>query len=141
MFVLKELPSEEMMAAYAGRFETMDLGATRDALQMLRSATVLLKKLENLFRKHELSQTRFLILIILEREGGELSGSEVLKRLDVSRPVMTKTLQGLARSGYVEITGHPEDKRALQVKLVKAGGEKLAEVLPDYFRIIREHMK
>ncbi|MBO6526635.1 MarR family transcriptional regulator [Erythrobacter sp.] len=135
MFLLKELPSDAIMSAYASRYPEMDKPATRRALETLQHASFLLRDLEQLFSRHGLSQTRFLILIVLEREGGRLTGPEIRERIDISRPVLTTTLKGLKREGYIGIGAVEGDARALEAVLLDAGRAKLAELLPEYFSI------
>lgn len=138
MFLLKELPSDEMMSAYARRYREMDKAATRRALETLQSASFLLRDLEQLFSRHGLSQTRFLILIVLEREGGRLTGREIRDRIDISRPVLTTTLKGLKRQGYIGLDAVETDARAVEAVLLEAGRAKLAELLPEYFTLVSQ---
>lgn len=136
MFLLKELPSDDIMSAYARRYPEMDQPAAKRALQTLQSASFLLRDLEQLFSRHGLSQTRFLILIVLEREGGRLTGREIRERIDISRPVLTTTLKGLKREAYVGLEEVEKDARALEAVLLDAGRAKLHELLPEYFTLI-----
>lgn len=128
------------MSVYARRYPQMDKDQTRKALHMLQTASYLMRDLEKLFASHGLSQTRFLILIVLEREGGALTGAQVRELIDISRPVLTRTLQGLKREGFVAIDPSQEDARAHDVRLTAEGAKKLAEVLPEYFALIRNFM-
>ena len=138
MFLLKELPSDEIMSAYARRYREMDKAATRRALEMLQSASFLLRDLEKLFSQHGLSQTRFLILIVLEREGGRLTGRQIRDRIDISRPVLTTTLKGLKREGCIGLDEVEQDARAVEAVLLEAGRAKLAALLPAYFTLVSQ---
>ncbi|MGB0429837.1 MAG: MarR family transcriptional regulator, partial [Bacteroidia bacterium] len=64
-FFLKDLPTERMIQSYANKIVELSPNKTREALQMLRNASILMRKLERYFAKYELSQTQFLVLIIL----------------------------------------------------------------------------
>lgn len=138
MFLLKELPSDEIMSAYARRYREMDKAATRRALEMLQSASFLLRDLEKLFSQHGLSQTRFLILIVLEREGGRLTGRQIRDRIDISRPVLTTTLKGLKREGCIGLDEVEQDARAVEAVLLEAGRAKLTALLPAYFTLVSQ---
>ena len=138
MFLLKELPSDEIMSAYARRYREMDKAATRQALEMLQSASFLLRDLEKLFSQHGLSQTRFLILIVLEREGDRLTGRQIRDRIDISRPVLTTTLKGLKREGCIGLDEVEKDARAVEAVLLEAGRAKLAALLPAYFTLVSQ---
>jgi DNA-binding MarR family transcriptional regulator len=142
MFFLKELPTHQMLETYHERFPEMKVEMVESALLLLRRASLLLRDLEAYFARHGLSQLRYLILIILDREPGSdgLMTSEVAERLDVSRPVMTRTLQLLAKDEFLEIDKHSKDGRARLVRLTKKGREKLYAVLPGYYQVIEKFM-
>jgi DNA-binding MarR family transcriptional regulator len=142
MFFLKELPSRRMLEAYAARFPEMDVDTVEDALQLLRRASVLLRELERYFAERGLSQTRFLILVVLDREPGRdwLQAKEIAERLDVSRPTVTDTLKAMVREGW--LTGGPQqsDGRAKAFALTDSGRSRLYELLPGYYRTIQAVM-
>lgn len=142
MFFLKELPSREVLEAYAKDFPDMDVDAIDDALSMMRRASLLIRRLESYFAVHDLSQLRFLTLIVIDREPDRdgLMASEIADRLDVSRPVTTRTLQGLAQAGLIKISDDEGDRRARCVRLTRKGKAKLSAVLPGYYREINAFM-
>jgi DNA-binding MarR family transcriptional regulator len=140
MFLLKELPTRQMLEAYQKSFPNMNLDAVQTALQMLRRASLLLRELEAYFAKHDLSQSRFLILVVLDREP-EKSGlmvSEVAARLDISRPVMARTLKVLLEDGLLNFEQHDVDGRAKLIRLTSKGRQTLRKVLPGYYQAIEE---
>lgn len=142
MFFLKELPSRQMVDGYADRFANVEVDKVLNALQLMRSASLLIRELEAFFARHDLSQLRFLTMILIDREPERdcLAASEIADRLDVSRPVVTRTLQSLEKSGLVEISENATDARSRNVGLTSAGQNKLSEVLPDYFAILHHAM-
>jgi len=143
MFFLKELPSRDVLEAYAEEFPDMDVDAVDDALTMMRRASLLIRRLESYFAIHDLSQLRFLTLIVVDREAERdgLMASEIADRLDVSRPVTTRTLQGLAQAGLIKIGDNDEDRRARCVRLTRKGKAKLSATLPGYYREINSFMR
>ena len=138
MFFLKELPSRQMVDGYANRFAGVDAGRVLDALQMMRDGSLLIRELEAYFARHHLSQLRFLTMIIIDREPERdcLAASEIADRLDISRPVVTRTLRGLEKAGLIAISENANDARSRNVALTLAGKDKLREVLPEYFAIL-----
>ena len=68
MFFLKELPTNNMLERYKGLFPSENLTHTKEALSMLRRASLLMRNLEAYFASHGLSQLKFLILIVIHRE-------------------------------------------------------------------------
>lgn len=138
MFFLKELPSRQMVDGYADQFADVDVDRVLDALRLMRRASLLIRELEAYFARHDLSQLRFLMMILIGREPERncLAASEIAERLDVSRPVVTRTLQGLERAGLIAISENSEDARSRNVTLTLSGKAKLDEVLPGYFAIL-----
>ena len=142
MFFLKELPTRAMLQSYSDRYAGMDAGAVAEALRLLRRASLLMRALEAYFTAHTLSQTRFLILIVIDREPGQggLMGSEIADRLDISRPVVTETVKAMTRAGLLGSAPVPGDGRAKRITLTPAGRAVLADLLPGYFALIADFM-
>lgn len=138
MFFLKDLPGKHMVEGYAARFDKVDPDTILGALELMRSASLLIRELEAYFAEHDLSQLRFLSLVLIDREPDRtsLTASEIAERLDVSRPVVTRTLKNLERSELVTITGNALDARSRQVSLTRLGSGRLEAVLPGYFAIL-----
>lgn len=138
MFFLKELPSRLMVQGYADRFEGVDPDKVLGSPRMMRAGSLLIRELEAYFAEHDLSQLRFLTMILIDREPARdnLRASEIAERLDVSRPVVTRTLQGLERAGLVALSDDPDDARSRKVALTPAAQDKLSAVLPGYFAIL-----
>lgn len=142
MFFLKELPTRAMLEDYHQRFPQMHIDAVDSALRLLRRASVLMRELDAYFAAHGLSQLRFLILMVLDRERARdsLMASEMAERLDVSRPVMTRTLQTLEKDGLLRMNADSQDGRARLISLTAAGRQTLAGALPGYYSVIETFM-
>ncbi len=142
MFFLKELPTRQMLEVYKKRFPDMKMDTVESALRLLRQASLLLRILDAYFTKHDLSQLRFLILVVLDREIDRdwLMASEVAARLDVSRPVMARTLKTLSDDKLLDFDEHDTDGRAKLIRLTSKGRWTLHEVLPGYYREIEQFM-
>ncbi|MFP4097873.1 MAG: MarR family winged helix-turn-helix transcriptional regulator [Alphaproteobacteria bacterium] len=142
MFFLKELPSEKIMQRYARRFPEMDIDKTREALHMMRNASLLMRDLENYFRKYHFSMTRFLILIVLDREH-ELETftiSDLVSRLDISKPVITTTAKRLEQDKMIQFDKNESDARYKKIRITKKGRDTISKIMPGYYKIINEHM-
>lgn len=142
MFFLKELPTGQMLEAYQKRFPAMKIDMVESALSLLRQASLLMRILDAYFAKHNLSQLRFLILVVLDREIDRdgLMVSEIAARLDVSRPVMARTLKTLSDDELLYLNEHDADGRAKLVQLTQKGRRTLNEALPGYYREIEQFM-
>lgn len=143
MFFLKELPTRQVLERYHAAFPAMQVETIDRALRMLRTASLLLRELEAYFATHQLSQARFLVLVVLDREEdrGGLRISEVAERIDVARPVMTRTLQSLAAGGLVRFREDETDARSRRVLLTAKGKRRLHDMLPGYYATIDAFMK
>lgn len=141
MFFLKELPTRQILERYHERFPNMKVDMVESALLLMRQASLLLRKLDEYFSKHDFSQLRFLIAVIIDREQErQLTASDILKKLDVSKPVMTRTLKTLENSGMIAFSEHERDKRAKLIQLTTKGKGKLQAILPGYYKTIEEFM-
>jgi len=79
-----------------------------------------------------MEMARFKILGIAEIVG-PLPISEIGKRLFISRPYMTRLIDGLIAEGLIERHVDEKDRRVINVHITDAGKE--------YFRESREHLK
>ncbi|MCJ2035028.1 MarR family winged helix-turn-helix transcriptional regulator [Methylobacterium sp. J-068] len=142
MFFLKELPTRRMLQNYGERYPSMNAQAVTEALRLLRRASLLMRELEAYFSVHKLSQTRFLVMIVIDREPERngLLASEIADRLDISRPVVTETVKALMRADLLSSVPATEDGRAKRITLTPTGQAVLAGLLPGYFAIIANFM-
>jgi len=143
MFFLKELPTKQMIQGYAKQHPMKSVDSVENALLMMRQASLLVRQLEAYFSNYDTSQLRFLILIVIDREPerDSLLVSEISERIDVSRPVMTRTVQNLVNEKLVIMETDSSDGRAKQVSLTGKGRKFLETILPGYFGVIGEFME
>ncbi len=141
MFFLAELPTRDMIDGYAGRHAPGQGQAIEDTLLLLRRASALIRQLDTYFAGHGFSQLRFLTLIVIDREPVRdwLSFSEVASRLDVSRPVVSRTVRSLVEDGFLTERPDADDKRSRRLSLTRKASGKLDALLPGYFEIIAAH--
>jgi len=140
MFFLKELPTRQMLERYSERFAEMDIEKTGKALVLLRSASVLMRRIDRYFEQLGLSQSKMLIMILLDREPDKptLTMKELSDRLDISQPVLTRTLCSLVDKNYVETMVNDKDGREKLNRLTKKGRTRLYEILPGYYQILKD---
>lgn len=139
MFFLKILPDEASITRFTGCADQS--AKVSRSLQRMRSASLLIRQVDRYFSAYELSQLKFLILIVIERdpERTSLRASEIASRLDVSKPVLHRTIQALIADGLLGAEKDPQDRRAEQLALTDTGRAKLATVLPGYFDLTARH--
>ncbi len=132
-----------MVDGYAEQMADIDPVVVADALLMMRQASVLVRRLETYFAAHQLSQLRFLIMMVIDREVDRhsLTAVEIAERLDVSKPVLARAIGKLVDDGLVESAVDAVDGRAKQITLSRAGKRRLKSILPNYFRELALYMQ
>lgn len=142
MFFLKELPTKQMIESYAIKHPMKSVSSVETALLMMRRGSLLVRKIEAYFSSYDTSQLRFLILIVIDREPEKKSlfVNEISERIDVSRPVITRTLQRLRDDKLITMKNDNSDGRSKQVSLTVKGRKFLKEILPGYYTVICDFM-
>lgn len=110
---------------------------------MMRNASVLVRRIDQYFAANGLSQLRFLIMIVIDREIDRdwLTQAEIAEKLDVSKPVMTRTVQTLLKAGLLSVEADKEDRRIKRLSLTSDGQASLFDLLPGYFDTITSFME
>lgn len=143
MFLLRELPSYESIREHAARFS--DQGADPHAIELwlvlLRTASDVLAEFEAFLAEHNLSQGRFIVMMLLSKcVGSPVNASELAERSGMTRAAMTGVIDALEQEGLVTRTRSARDRRAWLVSITDKGRARLDEILPDHFRGIAERM-
>jgi DNA-binding MarR family transcriptional regulator len=141
MLQLHDLPSTQVLEKFAARYPDADISAISTFLLLLRVATDLSVALDTCLSKHGLLQGRWWVLILLMREESlTATPSSLAEKAGVSRATMTGLIDGLEQVGLVKRIFDKEDRRSVQIQLTLAGQTKLDEVMPDYYRRLRQCM-
>lgn len=134
MFLLRDLPRNETLAEQSKRYPNIEPAGIDALLVMLRVASDVLAAIESYLAQHGLSQGRFTVLMILNRDPSRgMNPSDLARRAGVTRATMTGLLDGLENDDLVERRRHPIDRRMLTVHLTERGRMQLDGMLPDYF--------
>ncbi|MEP4196504.1 MAG: MarR family transcriptional regulator [Aliishimia sp.] len=143
MFSLKELPTRMMIDGYVSQTGVGDVDTVARALSVMREASQLQRLLDAYFSSLNLSQLKFHILIVIDREPDmdSLRQSEINQRLDISKPVLHRTVGALLKDGLLVRRDDPEDSRAHRLALTDEGKTILAAILPGYFETISVFME
>lgn len=141
MLQLRDLPTPEILDKFAQRYPEADVSAVAAFLHLLRVATDLSSALDSCLSQHGLLQGRWWVLILLMRESDGMSAPSTLaEKAGVSRATMTGLLDSLERDGLVERIFDAADRRRVSIRLTPSGQAKLDEVMPDYYRRLRQLM-
>jgi DNA-binding MarR family transcriptional regulator len=143
MFFLKELPTDSMVEEYVSKTGVGNSETISKALSMMREASQLIRLVDAYFSSHNLSQLKFLILVVIDREPDieSLRQSEINRRLDVSKPVLNRSVSSLLETGLLKRIEDKEDFRAYKLALTEKGKKTLNKIMPEYFKIISKFMR
>jgi len=141
MFYLKDLPTNHTLKEFAKRYPDLDPSALETCVVLLRTGSDLLTAFETILGKHDLSQGRFLTLIVMNREPYQAINPSILaEKVGVKPATMTGLLDGLERKGLIKRLAHSEDRRKVSIRLTNTGRQILDEMLPDYYSRIAKLM-
>jgi len=141
MLELRDLPDTHILEKFADRYPDADIEQVMQFLTFLHVATDISHGLDRYLGSHALLQGRWWVLILLMREDdGCSSPSKLAEKAGVSRATMTGLIDGLERDKLVSRMVSKTDRRQTLVKLTTEGQAKLDEVMPDYYRRLKQMM-
>jgi DNA-binding MarR family transcriptional regulator len=142
MFYLRDLPKYEAIRQRAAKYPELDARALEAFLVLLRVASDVLSALEAFLSSHGMSQGKFTILMLLNRDPDVgVSPSDLADRSGVTRATITGLLDGLEREKLVSREDDTGDRRKAVVRMTTRGRKMLEAMLPDYYRKVSELMK
>jgi DNA-binding MarR family transcriptional regulator len=141
MFLLRDLPKYESIRQQSERYPQIDPRAVEAFLVLWRTATDTLSAFERFLGKHGMSQGKFTVLMILNRNPEQgVNPSELADRAGVTRATMTGLLEGLEREKLISRQGDRVDRRRAVVRLTAAARTMLDGMLPDYYNQLHHLM-
>jgi DNA-binding MarR family transcriptional regulator len=137
MFFLRDLPKYDAIRTRAARYPEVDPAAIESFLTLLRVGSDVLAAFEKYLAKHHISQGRFTVLMVLNRnpEVG-LNPSDLAAKCGVTRATMTGLLDSLERKRLIRRESDQADRRTVLVRLNDKGIDLLEGMLHDYYRRI-----
>ncbi len=136
--LLKDLPRYECLLEAAKEFPDLDPSACEAFLHLLRTGDESARVVEANLARHNITQGRFGVLMILvNRCAGDtstLGPAELADAAGVSRATMTGLIDTLERDGLVTREPDTVDRRMMLVRLTAKGRSLLEEILPDHFK-------
>src|SRR3954471_14970551 len=141
MFYLRDLPKYEALRQRAARYPEIDPRAFEAFLVLLRVGSDVLDALEAFLTSRGMSQGKFTILMLLNRDpDAGVSPSELAHRSGVTRATITGLLDGLSREKLVSREDDTGDRRKAGVRLTARGRKTIDGIVPDYYRHVAELM-
>jgi DNA-binding MarR family transcriptional regulator len=95
--------------------------ATEAAMNLVRTADLLVKRISDLVQPFGLSPSSALALSIIADAEVPLPPNEIAERLIISRATITGLLDSLERRGYVRRMPHSSDRRMLLIEPTESG--------------------
>jgi len=134
MLLPRELPRYENIREQSQRYPQIDPRSVEAFLVLLRTATDTIDACDTYLARHGISQGRFTVMMVLNRQPTEgLSPSELADKCGVTRATMTGLIDGLEREQYVRREEIASDRRRTLVYLTPAARTFLDGFLPDFF--------
>lgn len=98
-----------------------DLDGIRLCFQTLSLAAGIDRDCAALLAPHGLSEGRFVLLFLLDSAPDGLAPNALAERAGVTRATITGLLDGLEREGLIARHAEASDRRALRIRLTRAG--------------------
>jgi DNA-binding MarR family transcriptional regulator len=137
MLMLKDLPKYECLLEGAKRYPDLDPTSCESFLTLMRVASDVLEAFGQFLASYQLSQGRFTVLMLLNRNPEQPANpADLAERSGVTRATMTGLIDGLERDGFVKREPDLNDRRMMVVRLTEKARGFLDTMLPDYFRRI-----
>lgn len=138
MFEIIDLPDSTTIAKLAQRYPMLEIPALEIWLILMRVSGDCQNDLDQFLARHNLSQRKFFVLILLMRNPTGLNVSQLAAGTGVSCATMTGVVDGLLNAKLVTREADEQDRRAFVVAITSTGQELLDRVLPrHYHRVSR----
>jgi MarR family transcriptional regulator, negative regulator of the multidrug operon emrRAB len=122
---------------FAERYPGASPKATEAAMNIVRTADLLVKRIGELVQPFGLSPSSGLALGILADAGAPLPPNQIADRLIISRATVTGLLDSLEKRGYVRRLPHATDRRMLLIELTDTG----RQVAHEFRLLVHQHQK
>jgi DNA-binding MarR family transcriptional regulator len=131
-----EVGAFRVSSNYAERHPDADVSATELAINVMYTAELLGRRLEQVLRPYGLTRGSHNVLQILGGATEPLTPGEVTARLTVTTATVTGLLDTLEARRLARRRPHPTDRRSVLVEISEEGRRLLDELVPEL--IVRE---
>jgi len=122
---------------FTDRYPGASPKATETAMNIVRTADLIIKNIADLVEPFGLSPSSGLALGILADAEAPLPPNQIAERLIISRATVTGLLDSLEKRGYVRRLPHASDRRMLLIELTDTG----RQVAQDFRQLVHQHEK
>ncbi len=142
LLMLKDVPRYECLLEAAERYPTLNPSASEAFLHLLRTGDAVFAAEGAYLGAHDISQGRFMVLMLLNRcDGHQSTPAELADEAGVTRATMTGLVDTLEKDGLVTRKNDSADRRAVLVQLTRSGRKLLDKMLPGYFASVTKMMQ
>lgn len=134
MFEILDLPDSTTISKLAQRYPVLEIPALEAWLTLMRVSGDCLNDLDQFLARHNLSQRKFFVLILLLRNPEGLKVSQLAEGTGVSCATMTGVVDGLLTAKLVTRETDEQDRRAFVVAITTVGQALLDQVLPQHYQ-------
>ena len=134
MFMLRDLPSREVLAKFQKTYSEIDVDAILVFLNIMRLGSDYMNWLDGFLKPYHLKHGRLMTLFLLLREGGTGQAALLAKAQGVSKPTMTNLISSLEKSKLVAVRQDSQDGRRSNISITKKGEAMLDELIPQYYQ-------
>lgn len=137
MFYLKDFPDEAMIARFRSILPHADANGVQIFIRLLALGSECLLQLDRVLEAHELSHSRWIVLMLLRRkEVWRALPSELAREQGITRATMSGLIRGL--EGQKLVTREPDDrdKRQAVIALTPKGAALVERVLPECLQLM-----
>ncbi len=140
--MLRDVPRYDCLLKAAERYPTLDPAASEAFLHLLRTGDAVFAAEGRFLARHNISQGRFTVLMLLNRcAGAPSTPAELAEEAGVTRATMTGLIDTLEKDGIVSRAADATDRRTVLVAMTDSGRTLIENMLPDYFECVCEIMK
>ena len=142
LLMLKDLPQYECLLKAAELYPSFEPSACEAFLNVLRTADLVFEDIGRFLARHNISQGRFTVMMLLYRPWVEsCTPASLAEESGVTRATMTGLIDTLEKDGMVLRQADARDRRTIHVVLTPAGRASMEAMLPDYFQCVSRILK
>lgn len=139
-FCLKKLPKEETIREIAEKFGNLEPKHIEGFVILSKFIADYERALEEHYKKFDLSDGRFMVLISIKRSPERLKATDIANELGVSRATMTGLVDSLLRDELISKSDCKEDRRISYLHLTEKAEAHLDKMFPTHFKTISNFM-
>ncbi|MBA1435218.1 MarR family winged helix-turn-helix transcriptional regulator [Bombilactobacillus bombi] len=131
-----DMPTRDYLKKLKSQYSDIDIDSIVIVLEYLNTGRDLTKLYAQFFEKFNLTESKFLVLMLLYRENNHsLLPSQIAQKAGITRATVTTLLDGLVSMGLVLRYPDESDRRRLIIKLSNKGEKNASEILPLHYKL------